>query len=461
MHRLAAADFGCALAVLPQATDSGRDRRMASDAPRPPRRPAFIFSYNDTDEDVAALVADSEPSTSRSAYAGLGLADTHARARTTSRARYGEAPGEDDWVPTYGPTTYRRGKMRFVPARDPQFRVLEGLPGPPQARADEPRAEEPSPRQEDRASGISRPFTTVPGEQVRSLYASIVGLDRQAGAIPTATHSAPASRRPTSPVSKPPPPPEAASTKRPRTASPPVRAFEPARWQLSEREADIVLSSDEDDDDTEGRSPDPKVKPESDAVDDSEEDADLVVIDPRTGLPEQAAPKRTKVQPLLIHQLLPSARQQDGSFRPFAPPTQYAIKPDSPGWKLLARQGWKEGLPLGPTTPAVEGATASTSAADAARLKIPLRAIEKRDRGGIGTSSRADDSGTDDEQRRKLVVGALGPDQTRKAREERERERKRAEREARERRGRGERGMAKKQQKEERERRAWIAYMNR
>ena len=137
------------------------------------------------------------------------------------------------------------------------------------------------------------------------------------------------------------------------------------------------------------------------------------------------------------------------------PPTQYAIKPDSPGWRLLARQGWREGLPLGPVPAVVSAAAASsssTSGGDAAagRLKVPLRAVEKHDRSGIGVAKAPQD---------RAVVGALNSES---ARRERERERKRkAEQEAKARRGKGERGMERQRKQEERERKAWIAYMNR
>ena len=84
---------------------------------------------------------------------------------------------------------------------------------------------------------------------------------------------------------------------------------------------------------------------------------------------------------------------------------------------------------------------------------MPLRAVEKHDRSGIGVAKAPQD---------RVVVGALNSEHARRAREERERERKRAEQElARARRGKGERGMERQRKKEERERKAWIAYMNR
>lgn len=229
-------------------------------------------------------------------------------------------------------------------------------------------------------------------------------------------------------------------------------------------------SSSGDDDDDDGS-----------ADEDDDDDDDLVVIDPLTGLAEerrdplQNTALRKRVQPLFIHQLLPRASSSSldsaatgagrGPLKPFVPPTQYAIKPDSPGWRLLARQGWREGLPLGPVPAVVSGAAFSNhgdaqdgacsgdaAATTAGRLKVPLRAVEKHDRSGIGVARAPQD---------RVVVGALNSEQARRAREERERERRRAEQEARQRRGKGERGMERQRKKEERERKAWIAYMNR
>lgn len=467
-------------------------------------RPAFIFSYNAQDEDVAALVSSSTstPSTSRHAYAGLGIADSHARARQ-DYARHSRDNDEDDWVPTYGPTTHRKGKMRFVPARDPHFQTLPGR----QEEVTVDDAEQPQTRAAPAES--AEPKQRAPaGTDIRNLYASIVGLDKSPNAAPGITQSEPASRR----TSLPPPASatnsatetsapsaeEARSSsrkKRPRTASPPPVPFEPARGRavpvFPVREPDIVLSSDsEDEPDDSGaqgggsstknsRRGRPGSGDDDDGSADEDVDDDVVVIDPLTGLAEERRDPlanttlRKRVQPLFIHQLLPRASSSadsdaaaGGPLKPFVPPTQYAIKPDSPGWRLLARQGWREGLPLGPV-PAVVTAASSTSsdtldgtslgdaaaATTAGRLKVPLRAVEKHDRSGIGVAKAPQD---------RVVVGALNSEHARRAREERERERKRAEQElARARRGKGERGMERQRKKEERERKAWIAYMNR
>ncbi|GAA5977287.1 hypothetical protein JCM10908_004925 [Rhodotorula pacifica] len=421
-------------------------------------RPAFIFSYNDQDADVAALV--STPSTSRQAYAGLGIASTYARSRQ-NYTRHGGEEGEDDWIPTYGPTTHRKGRMRFVAAKDPQFQVIPGYQDAPVVESATEQGEnavveesaEPTPRR-----------ATVPGKAVRNLYASIVGLGKAAVPASSVTQSEPVSRRASPPPASSATPVATSSKKRPRTVSPPPRPVDTARWQVaaaSNSQADIVLSSDSEDseDDAVEAEEGGQLVGDGKRVEEEDDDDDLVVIDPLTGLPEvkgsteDTAPRR--LQPLLIHQLLPHATDDgngDGNgapLKPFVPPTQYAIKPDSPGWRLLARQGWREGLPLGPivATPADGG-----EGGDAAgRLKVPLRAVEKRDRSGIGLSRPED----------RIVVGALNSDYARRAREEKERERRRAEKEAKERRGKGERGMERQRKKEERERKAWIAYMNR
>lgn len=469
-------------------------------------RPAFIFSYNAHDEDVAALVSSSSAtaSTSRQAYAGLGIADSHARARQEV-ARYSRDDEDDDWVPTYGPTTHRKGKMRFVPARDPQFQTLPGRQEEVATDNDDERAQT-----EAAPTELAAPKQRAPaGTDIRNLYASIVGLNNNKSptTAPGITQSEPASRR-TSPPPLPPPPtakgtsasPEEARssprTKRPRTASPPPVPFEPARGRaalpvIPAREPDIVLSSDSehepDDSGAQGGGSSTKNSrrgrpgsgdDDEDGSADEDVDDDVVVIDPLTGLaeerrdPRQNTAVRKRVQPLFIHQLLPRASSSSDSdaaagapLKPFVPPTQYAIKPDSPGWRLLARQGWREGLPLGPV-PAVVAAASSSSdtldgspsgdaaaAATAGRLKVPLRAVEKHDRSGIGVARAPHD---------RVVVGALNSEHARRAREERERERRRAEQEAAmARRGKGERGMERQRKKEERERKAWIAYMNR
>ncbi|POY70429.1 hypothetical protein BMF94_6576 [Rhodotorula taiwanensis] len=421
------------------------------------RRPAFIFSYNATDDDLPSRhLATPSPAPARPSG--------HSYSRSTGQDE------DDDWVPTYGPTTYRRGQVKFVPAKDPQFAVLQGTTGQVGFSIE-------GKGTLDRQEAIKRggPKPPAAGSEVRNLYASIVGLGASAAA--STTRSAPESRRDSlSPAAAPDPNGSHVEQprKRPRTVSPPPppslspdaesllpRAGSSSRTYSTfdkdkDKVADIVLSSDDDDDD----------------------DDDLVIMDPLTGQPEPRAPSARKpissaAQPLLIHQLLPTA--SEAREKPFVPPLQYGIKSDSLGWKLLARQGWKEGLPLGPVVVAPAAAAGSketlagiTNATPPPpptddRLKVPLRAVEKRDRAGIGlaTSSSSSSSTSATGVQNKLVVGALGTDLTRRAREDRERERRKAARALQDKRGKGERGMDRMRKKEERERKAWIAYMNR
>lgn len=477
---------------------------MAHNPPPPPR---FIFSFNEADADVAELPAPQKAALGIR-RAGLGQRQSH-------------YDGDDECVPDYGPTTKRRGRMRFVPAKGAGFGVIpasneaaevpRGREEKGKGRAVEEAVEdaveealEAEVAAEGTARGRSASTTAgpsghrrapVPGSSVRGLYESIVGLS---------VHSAPASMNPSPSTSKrstpPPPSPNRVSAVVSSAAPPALTALRPAaspsttsstgpsqspkhsaspsfaRHAASET-ADIVLSSDSEDEvECAARRPrrGNRLKEEGSDSD------DLVVIDPLTNLPKvpfrrssslpsseqrggtsrstpargisnqssafgafSAVPPQTKrLQPLLIHQLLPpaSASTTDAGtagFKPLVPPTHYAIRPDSPGWQLLARQGWKEGQTLGPVTPEGEGRG----------LKVPLRPVEKHDRKGLGL-------GTDEDGGRGKSGRKLTP-------EERERERRKKEKEERDKRGRGERGMERMKKREERERKAMIAYMNR
>ncbi|GJN92762.1 hypothetical protein Rhopal_005800-T1 [Rhodotorula paludigena] len=429
-------------------------------------RPAFIFSYNAFDPDIARLDASTSrdiagPSSSR--HSGLGAARSYGYGGAQG---YAGQEGDDDWVPTYGPTTYRRGRIRFVPAKAAAFGVIPGSDGlaPTIDLKGKGKAVEASDDEgaddADAPDALALPPPSAPkpspltGTAVRGLYASIVGL-----------HSAPASlpSSPKPPRDPDPPPPLRASTappKRKPAAAPPARPPErPAQTQRSavENEDVLVLSSDSEDesarDDT--------------ASDSDDDDDDLVVMDPLTGEPEvrpntaptssshsstfshhTSDPSKPRLAPLLIHELLapPSSSASpastagsdsgSGALRPFVPPTHYALKPDNPGWRILQRQGWREGGVLG-------AVPAPGSGAAPRGLKVPLRAKEKFDRRGLGGEERAG-----------ARVGKV------ERRRERERVREGEERE-RERRGRGARGMERVQKREERERKAMIAYMNR
>ncbi|GAA6002512.1 uncharacterized protein JCM10292_007704 [Rhodotorula paludigena] len=425
-------------------------------------RPAFIFSYNASDPDIARLDASTSrdiagPSSSR--HSGLGAARNYGYAGAQG---YAGQEGDDDWVPTYGPTTYRRGRIRFVPAKAAAFGVIPGsdgqaptidLKGKGKAveTSDDEGADEPDAPDAPVPPRPSAPKpTSLTGIAVRGLYASIVGLNSAPPSLPTS---------PKPPRDPNPPPPLRASTAPPKR-EPTLPPERPARAQRSavENEDVLVLSSDSEDesarDDT-----------DSDSDDDGD---DLVVMDPLTGEPEvrlnavptssshsstfshhTSDPSKPRLAPLLIHELLappsssasPASTAGDsssggGALLPFVPPTHYALKPDNPGWRILQRQGWREG--------GVLGAVPAPGSGDAPRgLKVPLRAKEKFDRRGLGGEERAGARMGKEERRR-----------------ERERAREGEERE-RERRGRGARGMEWVQKREERERKAMIAYMNR
>ncbi|BGP33721.1 hypothetical protein JCM10296v2_005525 [Rhodotorula toruloides] len=477
-------------------------------AHHPPPPPRFLFSFNEADPDVASLPAPQK--------AALGF----------RRARLGERrtqyDGDDEWVPDYGPTTKRRGRMRFVKAKASAFGVIPAsedgyekleteYEGKGKGKASEDVAERDLEEvlvveevvADSGASTSAGPSVQrralVPGSSVRGLYESIVGLS---------VHSAPASTNPSPSTSKqstplPPSSPRSAiissslvaststspypvssassalsissvsSQILKGSASPPSSSF---AQQATTETADIVLSSDSDEDERPAR----RTRRHEREEEDSDSD-DLVIIDPLTSLPEVPfrrssslaspsssshtrhpstsrgipsqsspcgafsanAPSFKRLQPLLIHQLLPLASTtpetvgKPASFKPLVPPTHYAIRPDSPGWQLLARQGWKEGQTLGPVTPEGQGRG----------LKVPLRPVEKHDRKGLGLGTGEDGRGG--KNGRKLTH------------EERERERRRKEREERDKCGRGERGMERLKKREERERKAMIAYMNR
>lgn len=174
-----------------------------------------------------------------------------------------------------------------------------------------------------------------------------------------------------------------------------------------------------------------------DDSDDTSED-DCVVLDPSTGLPAPPPPpppprmKRLRPKRRAIHDLLPA-----DLTTPHVPPVHYTIKPNSIGWRILAKSGWVEGQPLGPVQDEGEAASARGK-----RLKVPLQGVEKFDRRGLGGE----------------VGKGHGPKRTK---EEREQERRRVELVEKERRGRGARGMSKQREWDVRERKEMIAYMNR
>ncbi|GAA5934520.1 uncharacterized protein JCM15063_004600 [Sporobolomyces koalae] len=346
----------------------------------------FIFSYNADDEDVQALAAlvppEQLPATFASRRHGLGAT---------------RSLGQDDEFVPYGPTTYRKGPLRFVPAREgggflgghhDEHAIQAKVEGKGKLKA------------EDQDCFIVEDEPEVPfkkimlsGNAVKGLYAQIVGIrpDRD-----------PAAGRPNRQVV-------------------PEQLQEEGKPELPP-EADLVLSSD----------PESESELPNEATLDDLDD-DIIIIDPIVNLPggrsagQDPTPvslrKPKNLQPRLIHELLSDT--QDAAL---VPPTYYALPETNLGYRLLAKQGWKAGETLGP--------------AGNRGLKVPLRAVEKFDRKGLGRDS-------DSKEREKLTP------------KEREQERARLAREEVDERGKGSRGIAKKQKLENAERKAWISYMNR
>ncbi|GAA5906462.1 uncharacterized protein JCM6883_004486 [Sporobolomyces salmoneus] len=346
----------------------------------------FIFSYNSTDSDIRALstvlqedLSTHNPSSSStSRRAGLGSA---------SRGLY----ADDEFTP-YGPTTFRKGAVRFVRGGLLGGDNTEELDVKREDKGKE-RALDQDEVKEEEAPGNRR--KELSGNEVKSLYAGIVSI-RSKPATSTASSS-----------SKP-------ILKRARS-TPPPKTIPPLSTSSSRREPDIVLSSDSEPE-----------EPLSDADEPLSDDDDVIILDPLTNLPESiprapAPSKKKRLKPLLIHELL-----GDSSSPLVVPPTYYALPETNFGYRLLSKQGWKEGETLG-----LSGG-----------LKVPLKAIEKFDRKGLGL-----------EDRRKA--------NWKKTRKELEDERREAERAERDRRGKGERGMERTRKREQEERKAWISYMNR
>lgn len=350
----------------------------------------FIFSYNPQDSDIQAL-ASLLPATSTSA---LTAATSHSDRAGLGSSRNGR---DDDFVP-YGPTTYRKGVLRFVAAKEGNGLLgsthvkSEGTEGKGKGKAID----------QDEEIKLEGPESVrVTGESVKGLYANIVGL-----------HS--------NPSSDPLPPPTPRRMKRPRSRTPPLTTTR------TRREPDIVLSSSSSEESDSDSLPSPSTPNSGD---------EIIIIDPLTSLPESThtppLPRRDRLKPLLIHEMLSLSSSPSSSQTPLVPPTYYALPASNPGYRLLYQQGWREGETLGPVDK-VEGRG----------LRVPLKAKEKFDRAGLG------------------VVGSKS--KKRMSGEEKEEERMRVVREERERRGgKGEKGMERKRQEEARERKAWISYMNR
>ncbi|BGP18047.1 hypothetical protein JCM10213_008417 [Rhodosporidiobolus nylandii] len=409
--------------------------------------PRFAFSYaTDSSASLPSHRLISDELTLPKRHTGLGAS------RDPERNPY---DGSDDDIPVYGPTTHRRGRMRFVRATDGGLGSTEaeggevygaiGDKGKGRAGQEEQESEDEDwevkiVEEKPRPPSPPRPKPT--GKGVRGMYESIVGV-RSAPASGTAS-----------------PAPEAGpAPARARLFRSPSRraATAPLADAVKQEDADgdgtIVLSSDSD-----SSPPPPSRSLTRPSTFTSLRPGDeLLILDPTSRLPlpprastsrprptasttpfsrHHAPPAAAKAAPQKIHELLPPA-----SASALQLPTHYALKPDNPGWRMLAAQGWREGSGLGP------GASSSSSGGGGSGgLLVPLKATEKHDRLGLGSAGTT-----------KAALAALAPAQRREEREKREE----LERLERIKRGKGARGMERVRKREERERRAMVGYLNR
>ncbi|KAI5481725.1 D111/G-patch domain containing protein [Pseudohyphozyma bogoriensis] len=233
--------------------------RLAPPAPPPFAGfgpPAWIFSDNPEPEEQAA--ASTMPHLAPVAFgsntrrAGLG------RPRIDLEGDESEA--------SYGPTVRRRN-IRFVPGNGAGELVTT-----------------------DNVKGKAKEGTVVggfvrgKGDQVKSLYESIVSR----------------SQTPTSAAATPPPP---AAPRTPPAPQPPP---------------DIDLTADSE----------------------SDSDDDMIILDPLTGDP--VLPLKKKARPLPLHELI-----NHPEAAPIVPPIPYAFKQSHFGYQMLVKHGWKEGEGLG------------------------------------------------------------------------------------------------------------------
>ncbi|SDA01440.1 BZ3500_MvSof-1268-A1-R1_Chr10-1g02668 [Microbotryum saponariae] len=351
--------------------------------------PKWIFSHPSTstqsgDDDIRSHTV---ASSSTSFY------DAHRSIRGEVGEHYRES------FPAYAP---RRPGIRFVKAKTP---VLNG---------GEVGGEHSSSVVEGTQSG-GEIAQVSKGSQARGLYETLVGIN----APPRLVES------PAKPVRKP-------------SKNPPSRESKPV---------DLDLTSDQFDSD-------------SDSV--SDENEDIIILDPLTRLPEPNSlptplprTKRTRpnAAPLhrAIHELLPSqplgdpiapqdqAQAQAQGIVPLVPPTYYAIPSTNIGWRILQRQGWKEGGSLGVVQQGEGGPEQGRG------LKVPLKASDKFDRKGLGNKLKGDEE-----------EGAL-----KERKKEKEKERKRRDLVEVEKRGKGSREIALRQRQEMKDRKELLAYMNR
>lgn len=186
-----------------------------------------------------------------------------------------------------------------------------------------------------------------------------------------------------------------------------------------------------------------------DSSDASSSDDELTVSTP-TGIvlpPPRRSPPRPlrRTRALPIHRLLADFSPNE----PLVPPIQYGIGSNNIGWKLLQRQGWREGEGLGVVPVAGPGKPIV-----APSIKVPIKASEKADRKGLGMAVEASKDGG----RTKRNFGKEPV--KKKGKRERLREREKAELDLLTR-GKGARGMAKDRLRDDRERKAMLGYMNR
>lgn len=132
----------------------------------------------------------------------------------------------------------------------------------------------------------------------------------------------------------------------------------------------------------------------SDESDDS--DDDLTFYDPRTSLPLPRVPlprvtlspvrRPHKSLPKSISDLLSDFTPQQA---PVIVPTQYGIGANTIGWRMLARQGWREGEGLGRGAGSFvlddEGGLVKAAKDRAVEgIKVPIQAVERMHRSGLG-----------------------------------------------------------------------------
>lgn len=187
----------------------------------------------------------------------------------------------------------------------------------------------------------------------------------------------------------------------------------------------------------------------------SEDEDDVQIINPQTQLPyppllkSKVFRKRKPQIPSIPDILGPTS----STSKPIIPPIHYGIGSNNIGWKLLVKNGWKEGDGLGAIIPSTISTSMIEDGADTLEIieeinhgtggigrKVPIRAELKIGRGGLGSSNSISRGMTKKEK------------EVRRLKEEKERL---------ERRGKGSRGIARKQKADKIERAHWNEYLKR